>query len=137
MERVEKIILQAISYLLLAALVVATALLYVIFITRLWPGVRDFAKVADLQHGMHQTFAGVLAILIGLELLETLRAYSRSHNVRLQVVFAVAGIAVARHVIQMDFETIDGPMLIGLGVLVAALGIGYHFARRIQPPSDS
>ena len=55
---------------------------------------------AVLQRG----FGGVLVVLLGLELLDTLKAYFSEHHIRVEVIIVVAMIAVGRHIIQLDFE---------------------------------
>ena len=84
MERLERVILQAVSLLPLGAMVVATALLYLLCTRRLWDGVQELSRVADLQHGMPHVFAGVLALIIGLEVHETRRGNSATIPVRLR-----------------------------------------------------
>jgi uncharacterized membrane protein (DUF373 family) len=67
---------------------------------------------------------------LGLELLETLRTYFSEHRVRLEVILIVAIIAAGRHVIQLDFEHIDGLALIGMAAVVLSLTAGYFLIRK-------
>jgi hypothetical protein len=67
-------------------------------------------------------FSGVLLIILGLELMETLRVYFRSHRVRLETILAVAIIAVGRHVINLDVEHMSGGSLMGVAAVVLANG---------------
>jgi uncharacterized membrane protein (DUF373 family) len=75
-------------------------------------------------------FGAILLVLIGLELLVTLRAYLRDHVLHLHVVLEVALVALARKVIVLDLERYDGLTLLGLGALVAALSLAIHLQRR-------
>ena len=86
--------------------------------------------VPDLQKAVQRAFASVLLIILGLELLETLRTYFVEHRVRLEVILIVAIIAVGRHIIQLDLEHIAGLTLVGIGVLILALTGGYFLIRR-------
>ena len=70
-------------------------------------------------------------VLLGLELLETLKTYLTHHRFRLEVVLVVGSIAVARHIIQLDFQHATGGFLAGLGVLIASLVAGYYLLQRI------
>jgi uncharacterized membrane protein (DUF373 family) len=90
----------------------------------------DVETIPDLQRGMQRIFAGVLLVLLGLELLETLKAYFSEHRVRVEVILIVAIIAVGRHIIQLDFEHASGAMLAGIGALTLALTGGYYLIKR-------
>ena len=86
-------------------------------------------SVEELRKALQRGFAGILLVLIGLELLETLRAYLHDHNVRLEAVLVVAVIALGRHIIQIDLEHMNGLSMIGVAALVLALAIGYFLVR--------
>jgi uncharacterized membrane protein (DUF373 family) len=86
--------------------------------------------VPALQRSVQRAFAGVLLIILGLELLETLRTYFSEHRVRLEVIMIVAIIAAGRHIIQLDFEQLDSVRLIGIGAVVLSLSAGYYLIRR-------
>jgi uncharacterized membrane protein (DUF373 family) len=100
----------------------------------MWHGVTHILMTLDsvgaLQKAMQHGFAGILLVLIGLELLETLRAYLHDHHVRLEVVLIVAVIALGRHIIQLDLEHLGGPSLLGIAALMLALTAGYFLVRR-------
>ena len=61
-----------------------------LLITQTSARVRDITSVADLQRTTQGAFGGVLLILLGLELLESLRSYFTEHKVRLELIL-VAG----------------------------------------------
>jgi len=73
-------------------------------------------------------------VVLGLELLETLRAYFTEHRVRLEVILVVAIIAVGRQVIQIDFEHTPGMVLLGLSGLILALTLGYFLIKKSHVP---
>ena len=93
-------------------------------------GLAPVATVSDLQKAVQRAFASVLLIILGLELIETLRTYFVEHRVRLEVILIVAIIAVGRHIIQLDLEHTPALTLIGIGALVLALTGGYFLIRR-------
>ena len=70
-----------------------------------------------------------LFILIGVELLETLKAYLRSHVVRVELVVEVALIALARKIIVLD-PTVAAFDLLAIAALVVALAAALFAARR-------
>jgi len=94
------------------------------------PGPTDVADVHELQHALQRAFAGVLLVLLGLELFETLKTYFTQHSVRLEVILVIAIIAVARHIMVLDFEQVLPATLLAIGVLVLALTGGYFLVSR-------
>ncbi len=79
---------------------------------------------------MIQVFGFFLMVLIGLELLETIRAYLEEGRVHAEVVFLVAIVAVSRKVIIMDYKKAPIELLFGMSALIIALGLGYFLVRR-------
>jgi uncharacterized membrane protein (DUF373 family) len=77
-------------------------------------------------------FGYFLLILIGVELLETLRIYLKEHALNVQVVLLVAMIAIARKVIILDSGKIEGLTLIGIGFIILSLAAGYYLVKRSQ-----
>ncbi len=77
-------------------------------------------------------FGYFLLILIGIELLETLRIYLKEHALNVQVVLLVAMIAIARKVIILDSSKIEGLTLIGIGFIILSLAAGYYLVKRSQ-----
>lgn len=92
----------------------------------------DIGSVDDLQRALQRAFGGVLLVLLGLELFDTLRTYFKEHRLRLEIILVVAIIAVGRHVILLDFEHLNGLMLIGIASLIVALTGGYFLVRRVS-----
>jgi uncharacterized membrane protein (DUF373 family) len=81
-------------------------------------------------NGLMQIFDSFLIVLIGLELLETIRTYLKDNVVHVEVVMLVALIAIARKVIILDYEKYSGIEVMGIGVLILAIAVGYYFIRR-------
>ena len=90
-------------------------------------------SVAELQQAVQELFAGVLLVVLGLELLDTLRNYFIEHRFRVEFLISVALIAVARHIIQLDYEHAS-PWLVGaIALLVASLAASYVAIRAFEP----
>jgi uncharacterized membrane protein (DUF373 family) len=70
-------------------------------------------------------FGNLLLILIGLELMHTVKVYLVDHTVHVEVILAVALVALARKVIVFNPKDYQGT-LIGLALLIAALA-GSHW----------
>lgn len=79
-----------------------------------------------------EIFGLFLLVLIGIELLETIKTYLEEHSLRLQVVFLVALIAIARKVIILKIEALPEGTLVGLGVVILALSVGYFLVKRAE-----
>lgn len=74
-------------------------------------------------------FGLFLLVLIGIELLESVKTYVLEREIHLEVVLAVAIIALARKVVALDFKETDGITLIGLAGMLLALTVGYYLIR--------
>jgi uncharacterized membrane protein (DUF373 family) len=127
----ERVVLSAVQLLLMALIVLAVLdLIYL-----MWLGVTTRMPTIDsadeFQKALQNGFAGILLVLIGLELLETVRAYLQDHRVRLEVVLIVAIIALGRHIIQLDLSHLDGVSLLGVAALMMALTTSYFLTHRI------
>lgn len=83
-----------------------------------------------------EIFGAFFLVLIGIELLETIKAYRTEGVVRVEVVILVAIIALARKVIVFDSAK-DGSMmaLIGIAAALVALGIAYRFVKQTRAPA--
>ena len=83
-------------------------------------------------------FGFFLLILIGIELLETIRAYLVEHVVHVEVVLEVALIAVARKVIILDVKEYSSLTILGIAALILALSVAFFLERwgrrRVQDP---
>jgi uncharacterized membrane protein (DUF373 family) len=75
-------------------------------------------------------FGYVLLILIGVELLDTIKAYLSEHVFHVEVVLEVAMIAVARKVILLDYKEYSGLTILAIAALILALGVGYYLEKR-------
>lgn len=74
-------------------------------------------------------FGFFLNILIALELLENITAYLKNHAVQVELVIITSLVAVARKIIILDLDKVDGLELIGLAIAILALSISYLIVR--------
>lgn len=75
-------------------------------------------------------FGFFLLVVIGIELLDTLKAYLRENVIHVEIVILVAVIAIARKVIILDPEFSDGVYMAGMGVIIVSLGIAYYLIKK-------
>jgi uncharacterized membrane protein (DUF373 family) len=131
-SKVEQITISAMQLLLMLSVATATSVLFFIFARDLITETNKIGSVAELLPSMQQSFAGILIVVLGLELMETLRTYFSERHVRVEVILVVAIIAIGRHVIKVDFEHTSGMVLTGLAALILALVVGYFLVKRTE-----
>lgn len=77
-----------------------------------------------------EVFGFILVVVIGLELLETIKAYLDKKVIHVEVVLLVALVAVARKIIILDYKEIEPGMLYAIAALVISLSAGFFVVRR-------
>lgn len=75
-------------------------------------------------------FGLFLLVLIGVELLVTIKAYLRNNVVHFEVVLTVAMIAIARKVITLDVKDLPAMTLVGIAAIIVALAAAKFFFRK-------
>lgn len=122
LEKVERVIV--VSLLVMMVLVVflsAVDLGWVIIKDMITPPI----ILLDIDE-LLEIFGMFLLVLIGIELLETVKMYFNKKTVHVEVVFTVAMIAIARKVIILNINVVASLTLIGIGVIIVALTSGYY-----------
>jgi len=77
-------------------------------------------------------FGMFLMVLIGMELLDTIKTYLDDRTLHIEVVLMVAMIAIARKVIILDEKELSANTLLGIGAIIVALGIGYYLLKLVH-----
>ena len=119
----------------LMALVVALAtieLAYVLAKDTITPPI----LLLDIEE-LLEIFGLFMLVLIGIELLETIKAYFKENVVHVEVVLTVAMIAVARKVIILDVKDLSAMTLIGIATIVVALAFAARVFKRLHQSEDS
>jgi uncharacterized membrane protein (DUF373 family) len=75
-------------------------------------------------------FGLFLLVLIGVELLETIKAYLKENVVHFDVVLTVAMIAITRKVIILDVKELPSMTLVGIAAIIVALAAAKYFFRK-------
>jgi len=75
-------------------------------------------------------FGIFLLVLIGIELLDTIKVYFKENVVHVEVVVLVAIIAIARKVVILKAEELPGETLLGIAAIIIALAIAYYLIRK-------
>jgi uncharacterized membrane protein (DUF373 family) len=85
-------------------------------------------------HELITVLGAFLLVLIGVELLDTIKSYFSENTIHVEIVVLLAIIAIARKVILLDLTTTSGIdfgiELIGIGVIVIGLAGGYYLIKK-------
>lgn len=125
-KHTEKLIIWGILIVMLTIIILA-------FIDIIYEIIKEIIKepmfVID-ANGLMSLFSLFLVLLIGLELLETVKAYLKDDIVHVEFIILVAIIAMARKAIVWDFKKYTTEELIGLAVMIIALGATYFLIKK-------
>ena len=126
LEKTEKYI--AVFLLILMGIVVIAATVEIAYgiVTDLIQPPGFFLDVTELI----DTFGLFLMVLIGLELMATMRMYLSEHTVHVEKMFLVAMTAVARKVVILDTVKTEPLVVFGVGFLILTLSAGYYLIRK-------
>ncbi|MBD3155789.1 MAG: phosphate-starvation-inducible E-like protein [Candidatus Aenigmarchaeota archaeon] len=121
---IEKVIFFVLTMMMLLVVILSTVKMGYVIITRMFS--QNF--FIDLN-GLTEIFGLFLLVLVGIELLETIKSYIFKNEVHLQVVLMTAIIAISRKIILIDFDKMDPVSLVGIGVILVALSISVYITR--------
>jgi len=125
LEKFEKII--NVSLLLMMAFVVLLATIdlgWIIMKDVLTPPV----LLLDIDE-LLELFGVFLLVLIGIELMNTVKTYIFEKKVHVEVVMMVGIIAIARKVVILEPKDMDALTLIGIAAIIFALTAGYYLIK--------
>ncbi len=124
-ESIEKWIIVILLFSLLLV-VIYTA---IVFLGLLFGGILDglensFSRENNILQHLHGVFGGFLSVLIGIELLHTIKMYLKEDVVHVEIVLLVALIGISRHVIDLDITHLEPLTLFGISSLILVLAGG-------------
>ncbi len=122
----EKVIVLTLLGLMMLAILASTVELAIILVQQLIKPPLLLLNIGE----MLEVFGFFLMVVIGLELLETIKAYLEQDKVHVEVVFLVAMVAVARKVIILDYAYMTAGELLGMSAIIIALSAGYYLVKR-------
>jgi uncharacterized membrane protein (DUF373 family) len=118
----EKIIIYALILMMMVIIVLSAIAFAIVLVEDMLRSPTFLPQINDLL----DIFGYFLLILIGVELLETIRAYLSEHVVHVEVVMQAALIAIARKVIILDLKETSAYSLLGIAAIIAALAVAYY-----------
>ena len=130
-HKFEWFIVLALLIMMMLALLASTVELAIILVEQLLAPPRLLLDVKE----MLTVFAFFLMVLIGLELVETIKMYLDENVFHVEVVVLVAMIAVARKIIIIDYDSVSYELLLSISALMIALSAGYFLLKRAITPS--
>jgi uncharacterized membrane protein (DUF373 family) len=125
---VQKLVVAALTILMMVVVALSTGHLGVLIAEEIWKPPKFLIPV----QGLLEIFGYFLLVLIGVELLETLKVYVKKNVIHVRVVLEVALIAMARKVIVEEPNNVPSLTLFGIAALILALGIAFYFERQAQ-----
>jgi uncharacterized membrane protein (DUF373 family) len=125
-DEIEKYTSYALLVLMSIIVISATAEVAYVVATNIFQPPGFFIGVEDL----FDVFGLFLMILIGLELMNSVRTYLNDHEFHAETMVLIAITAVTRKIVIMDAKAIEPLILFGIGFLVIALTVGYFLLRK-------
>jgi len=132
-DELEKYI--AIALLVLMGLVVISGAIEVAYevLTSMIDPPGFFLGVAEL----FDIFGLFLMVLIGLELMTSIRMYLDDHTIHAEMMMLVAITAVTRKIVILDATKLEPLIIFGTGFLVITLSAGYYLLKKQHQESRS
>jgi uncharacterized membrane protein (DUF373 family) len=121
-KTIEKVIITILMVLMAIVLVLAVYELTWLLISDIFSPPVLLLDISELL----ELFGFFLLVLIGIELLETIKTYFAERVVHVEVVADVALIAIARKVVILDVKEYEPLQLVGIAFIIAALA-GTHW----------
>lgn len=75
-------------------------------------------------------FSIFLLVLIGVELVETLKVYILQKDIHAEIIILVAIIALARKIITLDLKEVSSGSLLGIAAIEISLSVAYFVIRQ-------
>ncbi len=126
LTKVQKFVVVVLAGMLALVVVLSALHLGMLIAEEVWTPPRFLIRV----QGLLEIFGYFLLVLIGVELLETLKAYLKKDAIHVRVVLEVALIAMARKVIIEEPNVVPSLTLLGIAALILALAIAFYFERQ-------
>lgn len=126
LKKFEHAVIVSLIFMMVVVVLISTVeLAYIIVIDIISPPI-FWLEIDDLL----DIFGFFLLILIGVELLETIKAYLAQKVVHSEIVLEVALIAITRKVIILDVKEYSGLAIVGIAALIVSIAVAYYFLKQ-------
>jgi len=129
----ERYIVMALMLMMMLVVLVSTVELGVILVRELLKYPKFLLNFTEIL----EVFGFFFMILIGLELLDTIKSYMTEERMHVEIVFLVAMIAIARKVIILELKSLNPGTLLGMAAIILALAAGYFLVKRAHSRRDA
>lgn len=126
LKRFEKVILAALIIMMSTVVFLSTLELGWIIVQDILTPPVVLLEIDELL----DVFGFFLLVLIGIELLETIKTYLVEHVIHAEIVLEVAMIAIARKVIILDVKELPSSTLLGIAAIIITLAVAYYLVKR-------
>lgn len=128
LKKFERYLVMGLLAMMALVVFLSTVELAVIIVQRMLSG-KPQMFLLDISD-MLEIFGFFMMILIGIELIETIKVYLEDESIHVEIICLVAIVAVARKVIIIDLYKLSPVALLGIAAIILALCIGYFFLKR-------
>ena len=132
LKKFEQVIIGCLIAMMALVIVISTVELAVVIFRDILAPPRYWLGIDQL----FEIFGFFLMLLIGVELLETIKAYLSEKVVHSEIVLEVALIAISRKVITLDVKQYEPLSLIGIAALIVTIAIAYYLIKRHRMKSE-
>ncbi|WP_157662498.1 phosphate-starvation-inducible PsiE family protein [Winogradskyella sp. PC-19] len=129
-EKTERIIIIALLFGLLIIVAYTTIVFLSLLLGGILSAIQDSFSENNIMKHLHGIFGGFLSVLIGIELLHTIKMYLKEDVVHVEIVLLVALIGISRHVIDLDYKHLEPLTIFGISSLIIALSFGYFLIKK-------
>jgi uncharacterized membrane protein (DUF373 family) len=120
---------------ILTLILMMTVVLFLAIIELGWILVKDIMTepifILEIKE-LLEIFGLFLLVLIGIELLDSIKTYITENVIHVEVVLIVAMIAIARKVIILDIDKYSSLTFIGIACLILALSVAYYLIKKVH-----
>ena len=126
MDKIEKGVIYALLVMLLLVVIIASMEVAIYLVEQLTAPPLLLLEVQRLL----DLFSMFMMVLIGLELMHSIKSFIIHRQIPVEEVFLISMIALARKVIVLDYKQSDSLLLLSLGVLILSLAVGYFLVKK-------
>lgn len=128
LKKIERIVVSALLIMMVITVILATIEVGWILAKDIITEPMFLLEVQELL----DVFGLFLLVLIGVELMETLKVYLTERAIHVEVVFSVALIAVGRKVIILDVKEMSSQTLLAIAAIIVAMSFGYFLLKYLR-----
>ncbi len=129
-EKTERVIIITLLFGLLLIVAYTTIVFLSLLLGGILSAIQDSFSENNIMKHLHGIFGGFLSVLIGIELLHTIKMYLKEDVVHVEIVLLVALIGISRHVIDLDYKHLEANTIFGIAALIIALSVGYFLIKK-------